>query len=328
MKPTSFLRHSTALTLVATLTACLSQPAAPVIVGNNTSGTYYTPPAAATPSTATTAPATTATTNPYGATPYTPSASTTPYTPPAATTTTATSATSGYIPSYAPVDLNAAQHTVVRGDTVYNIAHRYRISQDNLRQWNNLTDNTINVGQVLRVKPEGYVASSSSNIVSTPAPSANTATTTATTTTTTTTTTIPAATTTTPAASSGNTRTVAGITWQRPVSGQILGHFGGNQKGIQIGGSAGEPVLAAADGKVVYSGSGLRGYGNLIIVQHNQTYLTAYGHNQQLLVREGQTVRRGQSIATMGNTDAQRVQLHFEIRQNGTPVDPTRYIPN
>jgi len=79
---------------------------------------------------------------------------------------------------------------------------------------------------------------------------------------------------------------------------------------------------------VVYSGSCLRGYGNLIIVQHNQTYLTAYGHNQRLLVREGQTVRRGQSIATMGNSDSQRVQLHFELRKNGQPVDPLQYIPN
>ena len=75
----------------------------------------------------------------------------------------------------------------------------------------------------------------------------------------------------------------------------------------------------------MYSGSGLRGYGNLIIVQHNQTYLTAYGHNQRLLVREGQTVRRGQSIATMGNSDSQRVQLHFELRKNGQPVDPLQY---
>ncbi|MFC2353470.1 murein hydrolase activator EnvC family protein, partial [Eikenella halliae] len=119
-----------------------------------------------------------------------------------------------------------------------------------------------------------------------------------------------------------------GITWQRPTAGNILTRFGGSEKGINIGGTAGQPVVAAADGKVVYSGSGLRGYGNLIIVQHNQTYLTAYGHNQRLLVREGQTVRRGQSIATMGNSDSQRVQLHFELRKNGQPVDPLQYIPN
>ena len=98
-------------------------------------------------------------------------------------------------------------------------------------------------------------------------------------------------------------------------------------KGIDIGGRAGDPVVAAADGRVVYAGAGLRGYGNLIILKHNNTFLTAYAHNQTLLVREDQTVRKGQKIAEMGSTDTDRVKLHFEIRRQGKPVDPMRYLP-
>jgi lipoprotein NlpD len=98
-------------------------------------------------------------------------------------------------------------------------------------------------------------------------------------------------------------------------------------KGLSITGKAGDPVLAAADGRVVYAGSGLRGYGNLVIVKHNNTYLTAYAHNQALLVKEDQAVRRGQKIAEMGSSDADQVKLHFEIRRLGRPVDPARLLP-
>ena len=98
-------------------------------------------------------------------------------------------------------------------------------------------------------------------------------------------------------------------------------------KGLVFAGKAGDPVLAAADGRVVYAGSGLRGYGNLVIVKHNNTYLTAYAHNQTLLVKEDQAVRRGQKIAEMGSSDAERVQLHFEIRRLGKPIDPARLLP-
>jgi lipoprotein NlpD len=98
-------------------------------------------------------------------------------------------------------------------------------------------------------------------------------------------------------------------------------------KGVDIGGKAGDPVLAAADGRVVYAGAGLRGYGNLIILKHNNTYLSAYAHNQTLLVKEDQSVRKGQKIAEMGSSDADRVKLHFEIRRQGRPVDPSRYLP-
>ncbi|HET9700969.1 MAG TPA: peptidoglycan DD-metalloendopeptidase family protein [Burkholderiales bacterium] len=112
-----------------------------------------------------------------------------------------------------------------------------------------------------------------------------------------------------------------------PTRGKIIAEFTEASKGVDIGGSAGQPVLASAAGKVVYSGSGLRGYGKLIIIKHSKTYLTAYAHNDQLLVREGQTVTKGQKIAEMGSTDSDRVKLHFEIRRYGKPVDPLKYLP-
>ena len=118
------------------------------------------------------------------------------------------------------------------------------------------------------------------------------------------------------------------INWAWPSAGPVAAPFDENKsKGLAIAGKAGDPVMAAADGRVVYAGSGLRGYGNLVIVKHNATYLTAYAHNQTLLVKEDQVVRRGQKIAEMGSSDAERVQLHFEIRRQGKPVDPARLLP-
>ncbi|MFN3887169.1 MAG: peptidoglycan DD-metalloendopeptidase family protein [Aquabacterium sp.] len=118
-------------------------------------------------------------------------------------------------------------------------------------------------------------------------------------------------------------------TWTWPAAGPLLGGFEeGKRKGLAIGGKAGDPVFAAADGRVVYAGSGLRGYGNLVIVKHTGDYLTAYAHNQTLLVKEDQTVRRGQKIAEMGSTDSDRVNLHFEIRKQGKPIDPARQLPS
>ena len=114
-----------------------------------------------------------------------------------------------------------------------------------------------------------------------------------------------------------------------PAAGSVQSTFDESKnKGLDIAGKAGDPVLAAADGKVVYAGSGLRGYGNLVILKHNSTFLSAYAHNQTLLVKEDQVVKRGQRIAEMGSTDAERVQLHFEIRRDGKPVDPARYLPS
>ena len=117
--------------------------------------------------------------------------------------------------------------------------------------------------------------------------------------------------------------------WNWPANGPTLSGFEeGKRKGLAIGGKAGDPVYAAADGSVVYAGSGLRGYGNLIIIKHNGEYLTAYAHNQTLLVKEDQSVRKGQKIAEMGSTDADRVQLHFEIRKRGKPIDPAKQLPS
>ncbi len=118
------------------------------------------------------------------------------------------------------------------------------------------------------------------------------------------------------------------IAWIWPASGKTIGTFSeGGSKGVDIGGKAGDPVIASSDGKVVYSGTGLRGYGKLVIIKHNNTYLSAYAHNQTILVKEGQTVTKGQKIAEMGNTDADQVKLHFEVRRQGKPVDPLKYLP-
>ena len=312
LKKTAFYAVPAALALL--VGACTTQQPAPVVAGTSGGGSAAS------------------SSNPYGATPYEPNAGnnpaeSVPYTPPASQSYPAASS-GGYIPSNAPVDINAATHTVVRGDTVYNIAKRYQITQDNLRAWNNMADNTISVGQVLRVKPAGYTApagSAATSAARTQPPAASSATPNVPST--------PQANTskvatpaTTPTVSTGGVRNTGGITWQRPTAGNVITKFGGTNKGVDIAGNPGQPVVAAADGKVVYAGSGLRGYGNLVIIQHSPTFLSAYGHNQSLLVNEGQTVKRGQTIAKMGNSDASRTQLHFEVRQNGKPVNPANYV--
>lgn len=122
--------------------------------------------------------------------------------------------------------------------------------------------------------------------------------------------------------------TEEGLAFVWPAQGSLLATFDEvKNKGFDIAGKAGDPVLAAADGRVVYAGSGLRGYGNLVILKHNNIFLTAYAHNQTLLVKEDQSVKRGQKIAEMGNTDTDQVKLHFEIRRQGKPVDPAKYLP-
>ena len=118
------------------------------------------------------------------------------------------------------------------------------------------------------------------------------------------------------------------LEWTLPAQGKVIGKFSesANRKGIDIAGKIGQPILASAPGKVVYSGSGLRGYGKLIIIKHNKTYLSAYAHNDKILVKEGQSVTRGQKIAEMGKTDTDQVKLHFEVRRLGKPVDPAKYL--
>ena len=119
--------------------------------------------------------------------------------------------------------------------------------------------------------------------------------------------------------------------WAWPAQGVVISKFSSNgslNKGIDIAGELGQPVLAAQDGTVVYAGSGLRGYGELVIIKHSDVYVSAYGHNRSLLVREGQKVKAGQVIANMGSTGADRVKLHFEIRRQGKPADPLQYLPS
>ena len=184
-------------------------------------------------------------------------------------------------------------------------------------RWNNLANpDVIEVGQVLRVAPPGGAVETSGVVVRPIAPSANSSTSAT-----------PPKPETTPAAptAAGNDEGL-GFVW--PANGSLIAGFDeAKNKGLDIGGKAGDPVMAAADGQVVYAGSGLRGYGNLIILKHNNTFLTAYAHNQALLVKEDQKVRKGQKIAEMGKSDADRVKLHFEVRRQGKPVDPAKLLP-
>ena len=229
-------------------------------------------------------------------------------------------------------------YSVKSGDTLIRIGMDNGQSWRDIARWNNIENpNLIETGQVLRVTPPeetGVVVRpvSSTNVVTSPAP-ANTASATA-----------PASNTASvrppaSAANPPNASTPANnlansdsaeetVSFQWPTRGNVLAGFDEvKNKGIDIAGKAGDPVLAAADGKVVYAGSGLRGYGNLVILKHNNTYLTAYAHNQSLLVKEDQAIKRGQKIAEMGNSDADQVKLHFEIRRQGKPVDPAKYLP-
>jgi lipoprotein NlpD len=121
----------------------------------------------------------------------------------------------------------------------------------------------------------------------------------------------------------------APLDWGMPTTGKVIAGYSesDNRKGVDIAGQRGQSVVASVAGKVVYSGSGLRGYGKLIIIKHNKTYLSAYAHNEQILVKEGQSVSKGQKIAEMGSSDADQVKLHFEIRKMGKPVDPAKYLP-
>lgn len=225
----------------------------------------------------------------------------------------------------APVDskalpgLNASNagkpgyYTVKPGDTIMQIG---RISSQNWRdiaRWNNLdSPNQIEVGQTLRITPpEGTAVATPINPAVTPPK--------------------PLPPIVAPVAPNTPTTPVApedDIAWIWPSNGALIAGFDEvKNKGMKIAGKLGDPVVAAADGRVVYAGSGLRGYGNLVILKHNETYLTAYAHNQTLLVKEDQTVRKGQRIADMGNSDADKVMLHFEVRRQGKPVDPAKYLP-
>ena len=119
-----------------------------------------------------------------------------------------------------------------------------------------------------------------------------------------------------------------GVAWSWPVAGRVMQDFTGNTRGVDLSGKVGDPVLAAASGRVMYAGNAMRGLGNLIIIKHNDNYLSAYAHNSKLLVKEGQSVARGQRIADLGQSDTDRPKLHFEIRRQGRPVDPAGLLPD
>ncbi|HWW70727.1 MAG TPA: peptidoglycan DD-metalloendopeptidase family protein, partial [Duganella sp.] len=132
-----------------------------------------------------------------------------------------------------------------------------------------------------------------------------------------------------PAAPAAGTADDDKLSWMWPSDGKVIATFDeGKNKGVDIAGKAGQHVVAAGAGKVMYAGSGIRGYGNLVIVKHNNSLLSAYAHNRSIVVKEGQTVTKGQMIAEMGDSDADSVKLHFEIRQQGKPVDPSKFLPN
>lgn len=224
-------------------------------------------------------------------------------------------------------------YTIKPGDTLIRIGLEHGQSWKDIARWSNLDNpNVIEVGQVVRVVPPGReapVASSGSGRGVAPVVVGG-----GSAATTTTPVTPPAASATpvpsTPATSPAPAAKGADdVNFIWPASGSLIAGFDEQRnKGYDISGKAGDPVLAAADGRVVYAGAGLRGYGNLIILKHNNTYLTAYAHNQSLLVKEDQAVKKGQKIAEMGSTDADRVKLHFEVRRQGKPVDPSRYLPS
>lgn len=237
------------------------------------------------------------------------------------------SSTSAVDPATLPGAENAGKpgyYTVRPGDTLIRIGLEHGHSWKDIARWTNLANpDLIEVGQVIRVVPPGTApgeqaasggrataSGSTGKVQPTPLPpiaSGSTATTP-------------------PKSATAGDASGLGFIW--PASGTVIAGFNeSTNKGVDIAGSAGDPIIAAADGSVVYAGAGLRGYGHLIILKHNNTYLTAYAHNQKLLVKEDQTVKKGQKIAEMGSSDADRVKLHFEVRRQGKPVDPARYLP-
>jgi lipoprotein NlpD len=212
---------------------------------------------------------------------------------------------------------NVPDSYVVRsGDTLYSIAFRYGLDQRQLAQWNNLRNpNQINVGQRLVLRAPGSNRSGTA-ISATASPGAR------------------------PATSSGGTASasarpaasapIARPDWLWPTRGEIVSRFGERgvlSSGVAIAGALGQDVVAAAAGRVVYSGTGLPDYGHLVIIEHNDTWLSAYGHNQRVLVSQGQAVARGQKIAEMGPGPGGAPRLHFEIRRNGDPQDPVPMLP-
>ena len=222
-------------------------------------------------------------------------------------------------------------YTVKPGETLIRIGLDHGQSHKDIARWNELENaNRIEIGQVLRVIPP-VAPTTSSGVVSRPVTTGSVAPVAVAPASAASAASKPVAASSAPAAPAAPVAAATAeddIGWIWPTNGTVLAGFDEvKNKGLDIGGTLGDPVLAAADGRVVYVGAGLRGYGNLIILKHNNTYLTAYAHNKTLLVKEDQSVRKGQKIAEMGNSDADRVKLHFEVRRQGKPVDPAKYLP-
>lgn len=228
-------------------------------------------------------------------------------------------------------------YTVREGESLYSIAWRYGLDYKIVASWNDIeAPYTIYPGQYIRLNPPAAVtrAAAASRPQTTPAPGipapappspepvplpppVQTAHTT------------PA--TPQPSIAMPPAGPISSEGWQWPAEGDVIRSFspdGNGRKGIDISGDPGQPVVAASSGKVVYSGGGLVGYGQLIIIKHSGDFLSAYGHNRKLLVKEGEQVRGGQMIAELGSTGVSRPMLHFEIREAGQPVDPLQYLPD
>lgn len=227
---------------------------------------------------------------------------------------------------------NVSTHKVRKGETLYSIAWRYNLDYKKVARWNGIGQPyRIHAGQELWLSPRSTSKSTSTKK------------------TTSTSTKYPRSTSNTQAKTKPSTATTTQkkqskssysdktaypsgkLKWQWPASGKVIKSYStSNQgkKGIDIAGKRGQPIFAAAAGKVVYGGVGLKGYGKLVIIKHNNNFFSAYAHNNKILAKEGSWVKRGQKIAEMGNTDAERNMLHFEIRRNGNPVNPMSYLPN
>ncbi len=222
-------------------------------------------------------------------------------------------------------------YSVRPGDTLTKIALDHGQAWRDIAKWNGLDNpNVIEVDQVLRVAPP--VMEAAANRQTKPVMAQNqvppSSATNSTPTQTASSSTAASSSNATPSTSPSVNVSDDGMAFAWPHPGPVLASFDeAKNKGLDFAGKAGDPVMAAADGKVVYAGSGLRGYGNLVILKHNNTYLTAYAHNQTLLVKEDQSVTKGQRIADMGSSDSDRVKLHFEIRKQGKPVDPAKLLP-
>ena len=206
-----------------------------------------------------------------------------------------------------PKNTTITYHTVRKGETLYSIAWQYGHDYRTVAKWNDVPRSyTIYPGQKLRVRPPGSQGVADSSETSTKSSSRKSS------------------------RSRKSATSARSPKWRWPTQGEVVSRFVAGdptRQGIDISGKRGQPVIAAASGKVVYSGNGLRGYGNLVIIQHNETYFSAYAHTQKVRVKEKDKVKSGQRIADMGNSGTDRVMLHFEIRRNGKPSNPLKYLP-